>query len=476
MCGVVARLGASVEDSVTRATRLLAHRGIRSKVQVIPGVGALGHVRLPIVGLGDENDQPRRVGDITFGFVGEILDFKSLPDYGGEPCDVDTVFRAINRAGFLGLRERDGFWGIAAINGRDNTLHVLTDYLAQKPMYYRADRHVQAAASEIDPLVSMGPVSFDQLYISDVIKWGYCPDTTRTPFNEIKHLLPGEHVVIDDRGGVTREIVDPLRERPMYAASLKSEFIAAIRRRVESSDVPVACLLSGGLDSSIAYKIGSRYADLKPYYAIPRILTDLSDDPEYQRAKEVAAGKKIEVACWNVPGSVQANREEAVRVMQEPIDLGSLIPQMALASAVKEDVCLTGDGADEVFGGYGRSERYDSQYSDVYRELVAWHLPRLDRVMMRRCIEVRTPFLARRVVEAALGITHDLRRKKDMLKILFKPDLPKSVLEAPKMPLRTERVQSNRELVSKDMVKIFRALGHYRPIHANNLPTEGAIG
>lgn len=470
MCGVVARLGIGNRSgmaalSVRRALDLMSHRGIRSRVTSELS-GTVGHVRLPIVGCGREYDQPIAMmgGNLLVGFVGEILDFRETTDYQGEPCDVQTLERCLERDGWRGLQGRDGFWGIAAIDLYDDTLHVLTDYLAQKPMYYRADKHVQAAASEIDPLVSMGPVTFDELYFSDVIKWGYCPDTRRTPFLEIKHLLPGEHVKIDQHGQVASAIVDPLIPVALDARSLRDEIVRAIKRRVESSDVPISCLVSGGLDSAIAYRIGSRYADIRTYYAT----TAATDYEELGRVRDVLGDSPDNIVQYG-----DVSLEEALVVMQEPVDLGSLIPQVALSRRISETVCLTGDGADEVFGGYGRSLRYDSQWSDIHRELVAWHLPRLDRVMMRNCVEVRTPFLARRVVEAAMCIPHDLRRQKDMLKMLFGQFLPMSVLEAKKMPLRTTSVQRDREGTSKRMVQMFKSFGHYRPLVMDNIMVPG---
>jgi asparagine synthetase B (glutamine-hydrolysing) len=140
--------------------------------------------------------------------------------------------------------------------------------------------------------------------------------------------------------------------------------------------------------------------------------------------------------------------------MQEPIDLGSLKAQVALAQVVPETVCLTGDGADEAFGGYSRAMHYDSQASDMFHELPCWHLPRLDRVMMRHRIEVRSPFLARKVVQIAVGLPRPLRMGKKILRDLFRDDLPPGIADQAKKPLRP--VRFNREENSKIMVDEFR--------------------
>ena len=141
--------------------------------------------------------------------------------------------------------------------------------------------------------------------------------------------------------------------------------------------------------------------------------------------------------------------------MQEPIDLGSLVPQVALSQVINERVCLTGDGADEVFGGYPRSMWYDSQGSDIFQELPAWHLPRLDRVMMRQRIEVRSPFLARRVVQMALSLPHELRKDKCFLRDLFADELPRGVAWTPKKALRTKEIEMDRKLYSLVLVEMF---------------------
>lgn len=404
------------------------------------------------MGVGEENDQPILTKDDAWiiGFVGEVLDFRSYTD---EPSDVYLVRDRWSDRGPAGLAGHDGFWAVMAMSTKTDNLHIVCDYLAQKPMYYRTD--VPAAASEIDALKPFGRLTLDEIYLAAVIKWGYCPDLERTPYLQIKHVLPGEHVVLGPEGVRSRHVVDPLASIKVRGSEAPRRLRAAIEqaviRRVKSSDVPVSSLLSGGLDSSIVHAIASDYGDVEPYFA--QVPSASGTDDEIARARAVAGRRKVtEVTLQDV------DPQDALQIMQEPIDLGSLVPQVALSRVVKTPVCLTGDGADEAFGGYARAMTYDSQKSDVFQELPAWHLPRLDRVMMRNAIEVRSPFLAREVMGLALGLEYRDRRGKDILRQMFKDILPRSVIDAPKIALRTSEIARDRQAASIDMVQRFRKM------------------
>jgi len=455
MCGVVAALGVDVD--ITEPMKRIAHRGIRSHV-VYSRNGVVGHVRLPIVGVGQEHDQPMvNESGTLIGFVGEILDFRER--YPGMECDAELVATTWMDQGPAGFKDFDGFWGIVTI--QDRCLHVFTDYLGQKPMYYRTD--FPSAASEIDALIPFFPVTLDKVYLSAVIKWGYCPDLMRTPYNEIKHVRPGEHVVLDMAGVRSRRTVDTLEPMPYFqpGTDIRKELEAAVKRRVLSSDVQTACLVSGGLDSAIVYTLAARYGMPVPYF-----VSECDNDPEYWEALTVVRPLKMCVDYDGVMPPVitqglkrslwtEVSKDEALDIMQEPIDLGSLRPQVALSRAVKERVCLTGDGADELFGGYQRSMRYDSQYSDIFHELPAWHLPRLDRVMMRERIEVRSPFLARNVVRMALSLPHTMRQDKNYLRSIACDTVSPKIAEKPKLALRIPDIERDREYYTKTLVERF---------------------
>jgi asparagine synthase (glutamine-hydrolysing) len=430
MCGVVIS-----RHVFKKAMDRIHHRGTRC-TSMETKKGWIAHSRLPIVGLGFEYDQPVNVDQWTMAFVGQLLDFRDR-DPKAE-CDLGLVIDTFIESGPAGFQGFDGFWSVVAIDNITGDLWFFTDFLGIKPLYYRTD--VQIAASEPDAVLVAGPVTLDEVYLSSVIKFGYCPETWRTPYNEVRKTRPGECIVYTEKGELQSTITDPLH--PIGGLDLKSEIKEAVRRRVVSSDVPVAALVSGGVDSSIVYTLAQRYGEVEPYHVLNNETENL-----------------LKVAPDAITlGFDEVSLDQALAYMQEPIDLGSLLPQVALSDALadRETVCLTGDGADEFFGGYGRASRYDSQQSDVFHELVAWHLPRLDRVMMRNRVEVRSPFLARRVAQAALALPWLLRRDKNHLRDLFRDDLPPGVADTPKKALRTPIITVEREANSARLVELFR--------------------
>ena len=439
MCGIVASLGLGSSGVVESGLRSISHRGIRSRIVELGSAGVMGHVRLPIVGVGEENDQPVRSYPWTIAFVGEVFGFRRLrPDL---DCDLGLVVERWTECGPGGFADLDGFWSVVAWDSRTGRLHCLVDYLSQKPLYVGRVRGGVVVSSE-PRVFGECPDSppLDRIYLSACVKWGYCPEVWRTPYEGVRRLLPGEYAVLSEDKVESLERVDVLTPRPGDLVSLVE---SAVRDRVESSDVPVAVLVSGGLDSAIVYTLASRYGDVRTYHV---------ENGEREAYRRVCRGGTV-----LTPDGCSIRR--AVDYMQEPVDLGSLVPQVSLSDAMGstggERVCLTGDGADEMFGGYSRASRYDSQASDVFHELVGWHFPRLDRVMMRNQIEVRSPFLSRRVVEAALALPRGARIDKRVLRESFRSILPPGVADEPKRALRTSRVESDRESWSRILVEEF---------------------
>lgn len=410
MCGIVA----SISRPLERPWTAIKHRGCRST-----HIGPIIHQRLPIRDLDPSYDQPLQKDLWTIAFVGE---FFGLPQNIHETDHVVRTF--IQGPKTFHQMQQDGFWSIVA--AKDRKLHLLTDYLGQKPLYYRTDS--ASVSSEPYSCSLFDPVTLDQVYLSALLKWGYCPDPSRTPYNEVKKVLPGHYVVLEeDQPPLYRE-VDPLFPIPLPANTLKKELINAVQSRVLDADVPISLLLSTGLDSNIIYHIAKQFSDKIKTYSLPE---------------------------QSLP-PVRISSLDQLTIFQEPVDLGSLEYQIYLAQQIKllggERVVLTGDGADELFGGYSRAERYDSQSSDIFHELVNWHLPRLDRVHMRYQQEVRSPFLSRTVVQAALALPRALRTNKHILRELFKEEIDTSIK---KTALKRPDIEKHPELNRRKLVDLF---------------------
>jgi len=135
------------------------------------------------------------------------------------------------------------------------------------------------------------------------------------------------------------------------------------------------------------------------------------------------------------------------------IDLGSVIPQYYLFKDIKDKIVLTGDGADELFGGYRRISEYDSQKSDTFQELPFYHLVRIDRMSMNFTIECRNPFLGHDVIRAALQLPYSERTHKKILKDQFKGFIPDEIIERKKNPLKIQSIRENETQYRRGLIE-----------------------
>jgi len=144
---------------------------------------------------------------------------------------------------------------------------------------------------------------------------------------------------------------------------------------------------------------------------------------------------------------------------ETPIDLGSVIPQYHLFKAIKDNsdhrIVISGDGADELFGGYRRIHEYDSQASDIFEELTYYHLPRLDKMSMAHTLELRSPFLNLEIVRFALNIPLEWRKDKKILKDTFGPLLPEEIVNRDKAPLKNPGIKEDKIAYRYKAINLF---------------------
>jgi len=365
--------------------------------------------------------------------------------------DMECIRNIYNEDGIMGLtqylfHEADGFFSLIIDMG--DRIFAMTDPLGKKQLYYKDGVGI---ASELKALVKENE-PYDEGHFARTIKFGYVTDQT-TPYKKIRRLKPNSLYVFDkdlDLIQVNPEIAEIEKffgdENTLYQLMDKSVSNRLIGHK------PIALLLSGGLDSSIiCHHLQNQDANVQTY------CTNNESDVEHARLIDPNV-KIIEVPDGSIELSLLA--------MEQPLDLGSMAAQHALMSTIEETVVLTGDGADELFGGYRRMQTYDSQLSDIYDELPYYHHIRLDRMAAAFTKEIRSPFLNLDVVGFALSLPYQDRIDKSYLRRTYETKLPQEIVYREKEPLKSDVIRnSDPVLYRTGLVNLFKEIRNVKRHH-----------
>ncbi|MSR62328.1 MAG: asparagine synthase (glutamine-hydrolyzing) [Planctomycetes bacterium] len=384
MCGFTGFWGAPTQPAealcalVGRMADTLAHRGPDDRgvwADARSGV-ALGFRRLSIVDLSIEGHQPMSSADgrHTLVFNGEIYNFVELREeleregvaFRGH-SDSEVLLGALNRWGTARTLERVvGMFAFACWDQRERRLVLARDRLGKKPLYYGSFGTTLLFGSELKALVAHPQFAgeLDREALALFFRHNYVP----APFSiwrGVKKLRPGtwlefsaaesgcEHVYWDALELATR--VQPL---PMDALEAEEALLEHLRTAVRQrlfADVPLGAFLSGGIDSSL----------------IVALMREASPDPvrtftigfREQGFDEAQYARKVATHLGTEHTELYLSAQEALEVVphlsevwDEPFADSSQIPTLLVSRLARTQVrvALSGDGGDELFGGYAR--------------------------------------------------------------------------------------------------------------------------
>jgi asparagine synthase (glutamine-hydrolysing) len=470
MCGIVGLIGGGSRDAAERMARTIAHRGpdgIRSEALDRDRItGALAHARLSIIDL-EGGWQPLHAAGCTVVGNGEIYNYKELAEEYGltdrltTGSDFEPLLHLYAQMGEKAFDKLRGMYAFCLV-GHDGRVWLVRDPFGIKPLYYRQAEGVLQFASEPRALLidAKTPVGVESDALSELLTFNYTVGRN-TAFRGIRRLKPGEVAeVVYGRPAPKR--IRPAIPAPNALPRDEQGLLAALDRVLEDSvtlhqrsDVPYGLFLSGGIDSSA---IGAMMARLnaRPVVAYTcgfETSAGRSGVPDERgHAEKVARALNLD---WREVAFTEEDfwrtLPEVAWALDEPTTDYATLPTYKLAEAAKSElkVVLTGEGGDELFGGYGRYRRAlrpailggrsSGPKGDIpflrdrggpaierwrqgtepppglgklqqmqYRDIVGW-LPndlllKLDRCLMAHGMEGRTPFLDPEVARFAFNL------------------------------------------------------------------------
>ncbi|HKY20056.1 MAG TPA: asparagine synthase (glutamine-hydrolyzing) [Vicinamibacterales bacterium] len=375
IAGVVTSASSATPDGVLRRmTDAIRHRGPDDSGYYQDAFASLGHRRLSIIDL-STGDQPmfNESGSMCVIYNGEIFNHAELRpvlERAGHQyktkSDTETILHAYEEYGPDCVTKFRGMFAFALWDVHARTLFCARDRLGIKPFYYYWDGNVFAFASEIKALLQHPAVSpaLDDSQLSEYLAFGYTSDE-RTLFRGIRKLLPGHLLRLTPTGlTIDRYWKTPClqgeesRDDESWIAECRARLEETVRMRL-MSDVPLGMFLSGGIDSSAIAALMARM--------VPGPVKTFSVGYKETEFSELTYAASVAKVIKTDHHEVVIGREDFFGALpkliwheDEPIVWPSSVSLYFVSKLAAEQVkvVLTGEGADEMFGGYGRYHSY----------------------------------------------------------------------------------------------------------------------
>ncbi len=379
MCGIVGifeyRRGTAVDPGlVRRMNDTIVHRGPDDAGYLFHGGVGLGMRRLSIIDLaGGHQPIGNETDDVQVVFNGEIYNFAALRHELEESghtfrthCDTEVIVHAYEEWGDECVTRFEGMFVFALLDRRRSAhgdrLLIARDHLGKKPLYYADIDGTLVFGSELKPLLLHPKVgrTLDSEALGHYLALRTIPSPLSV-FREVKKLPPAHTIAVNRRGVSLRRYWDWRAhaddEMPPFdelVADVRRMIFKAVEKRLVA-DVPLGAFLSGGLDSSAVVAVMSRLSKgrVKTFSIGFEGPSSHNELPKARRVADHLGTDHHEI--YAQPDLLEL-LPEFVRYADEPFAISSALPTLLLARAARKEVTvvLTGDGGDEVFGGYAQ--------------------------------------------------------------------------------------------------------------------------
>jgi asparagine synthase (glutamine-hydrolysing) len=354
--------------ALEKASATIEKRGPDARGKAVFDQLALAHRRLSILDTDPRANQPMQLGDFSLVYNGEIYNYKELRDRLAAKYavafrttgDTEVLLHGLIREGTAFIQRLNGFFAFAFYNRSDHRLILARDRFGIKPLYYFRDAQRLIFGSSLGTIIPFlnDPV-IDRESLSLYLGLSYIP-APKTILEKVEKLEPGTMLTIDSGAAqVSRYYEIEERERIEISKSvalgkLRKLLTESVEKRMVA-DVSLGTFLSGGVDSSIITYLAAQFNPKIPSFSIG--FPDHSYFDESKRAASIASHLGVEHHIVQVgEDDLDEHLDDILFAMDEPFadSSGVLVNLLSEFAAKHVKVALSGDGADELLGGYNK--------------------------------------------------------------------------------------------------------------------------
>lgn len=526
MCGIAGMLGKDIDfrnerEMIWKMSESLKMRGPDERGEYITRNAALIHRRLSIIAP-SAGSQPMRFGKYIIVYNGEIYNTEELRRelrFHGyifdSSCDTEVVLKSYHMWGRACAERLNGIFAFAIYNMESEELFMCRDRIGVKPLFYSHKNGIFAFASRTDTLLCVKGIEpvCDENGLNEIFMLGPAKTMGKTVFKDIFELKPAEYLYYKD-GKITKDFYWKLKAEEFCDNEVQAQehthyLVSDAIRRQLVSDVSVCTFLSGGLDSSIISKVASDYMtergeildtfsvdyrDNDKYFE-PSLFQPNKDSDYINMISDYIDSDHHNIILNNTTVADALIDSTMARGYPGFTDIDSSLLLFCREVVKKHKVALSGECADEIFGGYPWYHREEILFEEVFpwsrstrvrhsvlangflkhgdeyarnaylqtikradfldsdsrrekrmREMFVlnmdWFMQTLlcrkDAMSMQSSLEVRVPFCDYRIVEYAYNMPWSIKsfggREKGILRKAFENELPEVITWRKKSP------------------------------------------